>query len=128
MGVAIALDDFGTGYSSLQYLQRLKIDKLKVDRSFVNDIENEPSRSEFLKGILNIAHHMGISTVVEGIENQQQWDIVADHKAILIQGYFAYKPMELSHFLSVLVDQLVQSEAKTSKDNILTINHMLASR
>lgn len=110
MGVSIALDDFGTGYSSLEYLQHLRLDKLKVDRSFVKDIENSPGRSQFLRGILDIAHQMGVETVVEGIENKQQWDIVAEHKASFIQGYFAYKPMELSDLLSILIDQLVRNE------------------
>ncbi|SFD96322.1 EAL domain, c-di-GMP-specific phosphodiesterase class I (or its enzymatically inactive variant) [Marinobacter sp. DSM 26671] len=118
MGVSIALDDFGTGYSSLEYLQHLRIDKLKVDRSFVNEIENSPARSQFLKGILDIAHQMGVSTVVEGIENQQQWDIVAEHRASFVQGYFAYKPMELADFLSILVDQLITGDAKAVKSNV----------
>lgn len=120
MGATIALDDFGTGYSSLEYLQRLRLDKLKVDRSFVNDIETSPSRSQFLKGILDIAHQMGVDTVVEGIENQQQWTIVAEHGATLIQGYYAHKPMDLADFLSLLVDQLIKTEKPLITSNIKT--------
>lgn len=110
MGTSFALDDFGTGYSSLEYLHRLRIDKLKIDRYFVNNIEFKPEKSQFLKGILEIAHQMGVDTVVEGIENQRQWDVVEQHDATMIQGYFAYKPMEFSDFLSVLIDQLMQDE------------------
>lgn len=108
IGVTFALDDFGTGYSSLEYLHRLPIDKLKIDRYFVNDIELNSSKSQFLKGILGLAQKMSIQTVVEGIENQHQWDIVARHEADLAQGYLTYRPMNLNDVLSILVDEAVK--------------------
>lgn len=120
LGVSIALDDFGTGYSSLDYLQHLRLDKLKVDRSFVKDIENSPGRSLFLRGILDIAHQMGVETVVEGIENKQQWDIIAEHGATFIQGYFAYKPMDFNDFLSILIDELLRNETSPVMTNVST--------
>ncbi|MBD3657099.1 bifunctional diguanylate cyclase/phosphodiesterase [Marinobacter sp.] len=106
LGINIALDDFGTGYSSLEYLQKLQIDKLKIDRNFVNHIESDAAREHFLKGIIDITHLLNVETVVEGVENEVQWAIVARHKADFVQGYYAYKPMAFAPFLSLLVSKL----------------------
>lgn len=111
-GVLFALDDFGTGHSSLEYLSKLKIDKLKIDRSFVTDIENSSSKSAFLEGIIHIAEKMGVQTVVEGVENREQWDILAQNDGnLLVQGYYAHKPMEISDFIGVLLNQLLDSQS-----------------
>jgi len=104
MGLQFALDDFGTGYSSLEYLHRLKIDKLKIDRCFVADIETNAKKSQFLAGIISIASKMGVQTIVEGIENHEQSDITIRHGADYVQGFYYYMPMEaklLHHLLMV---------------------------
>ena len=94
MGVRISLDDFGTGYSSLSYLHKLPLDKLKIDKSFIDDlIESERSQT-LLKGITAMGKALDLKLVVEGIENQQQFDLLRDRYAIdYVQGYYFSKPM-----------------------------------
>ncbi|RBP30015.1 EAL domain-containing protein (putative c-di-GMP-specific phosphodiesterase class I) [Marinobacter pelagius] len=111
LGVNLALDDFGTGYSSLEYLQKLQIDKLKIDRNFVNRIESNRASEHFLRGIIDITHLLSVETVIEGVENKMQWDIVARNKADFVQGYYAYKPMDFTSFLSCLVSEMTDTTA-----------------
>lgn len=92
-GVHIALDDFGTGYSSLSYLRRLKIKKLKIDRSFTTDIETDRVARNLLNGIIELCAGIGIDCVVEGIENADQLKTIAPHKNALAQGFYFSKPI-----------------------------------
>ncbi|PFG07892.1 GGDEF domain-containing phosphodiesterase [Marinobacter sp. LV10MA510-1] len=103
MGIQFALDDFGTGYSSLEYLHRLEIDKLKIDRCFVADIETNAKKSQFLAGIISIASKMGVQTIVEGIETREQGDIAIRHGADYVQGFYYYMPMEAKLFHHLLM-------------------------
>ena len=92
-GVHIALDDFGTGYSSLSYLRRLNIKKLKIDRSFITDIENDSAARNLLSGIIELCAGIGIDCVVEGIEHAGQLEIISSHKNALAQGFYFSKPL-----------------------------------
>ena len=88
MGVRIALDDFGTGYSSLSYLHKLPLDKVKIDRSFLNDVTQNPRSLELLKGIVNLSRPLGLTITVEGVETFEQLKILAlDVKPDLVQGF-----------------------------------------
>lgn len=93
MGAQVALDDFGTGYSSLSYLKQLAIKKLKIDRSFISDIESDGMARNLLSGILELCAGVGISCVVEGVEQEGQLEIVAAHKNALAQGFYFSKPL-----------------------------------
>lgn len=86
LGIRIALDDFGTGYSSLSYLQRLPIDTLKIDRSFVNGIEQQKTRKPIVGSIISLVHQMDISVVAEGVENEAQLHYLKDQACDYIQG------------------------------------------
>jgi EAL domain-containing protein (putative c-di-GMP-specific phosphodiesterase class I) len=91
--VQISVDDFGTGYSSLSYLQRLPIDILKLDRSFVEEFKTEGSGSSSLvQGIVTLAHGLGIRVTAEGVETQQQLDLVDHSGCDKAQGYLLGRP------------------------------------
>ena len=88
LGVRIALDDFGTGYSSLSYLHKLPLDKVKIDRSFLIDVGQNPRSLELLKGIVNLCRLLGLSVTVEGVETFEQLKILSlQIKPDLVQGF-----------------------------------------
>ncbi len=93
IGISIALDDFGTGYSSLSYLKQLPINSVKIDRSFIKNILNEPKDISIVKSIVTIANDFDLDLVVEGIENQNQLNLVKELGCQMIQGYFISKPL-----------------------------------
>lgn len=93
MGMFLAIDDFGTGYSSLAYLQRFPIQKLKIDRSFINDIHDDDNDAAIAKSIIGLAHNMQMRVVAEGVENEQQADWLRDKGCDQAQGFFYAKPM-----------------------------------
>ncbi len=102
LGLHFALDDFGTGYSSLSYLKRLPIDTLKIDRSFVRDIERNESDREIVQTILNIARSLKISVVAEGVETEMQAVLLRQLGCHTFQGYLFGKPMPEDAFLTYL--------------------------
>jgi diguanylate cyclase (GGDEF)-like protein/PAS domain S-box-containing protein len=95
LGVRIALDDFGSGYSSLEYLGRLPIDVLKIDRSLVERVDVEPQRQEVLRAIGHIAAKLGVETIVEGIERQEQRAELLRLGFCRAQGYLFARPLPL---------------------------------
>lgn len=97
MGFGIALDDFGTGYSSLSYLTRFPIDTLKIDKSFIDNLATDYNKAfALLKSILAIANDLELSIVIEGVETQDQLNIINSLGLYIIQGYFFYKPMPVN--------------------------------
>jgi len=92
-GISIAIDDFGTGYSSLSYLKRLPIDKLKIDKSFIDDLPHDVEDAAITKTIISLHQNLNIDIIAEGVENQQQIDFLKEQKCENIQGYFYAKPM-----------------------------------
>jgi diguanylate cyclase (GGDEF)-like protein len=95
-GVRTSIDDFGTGFSSLRYLQTLPIDTLKIDRCFVADIGLDPAALPLLRGMISLAHSIGKRVVVEGVESQQQLDLLRKMKCDEVQGYFLGRPAPLA--------------------------------
>lgn len=95
MDIKISLDDFGTGYSSLSYLSQLPIDFLKIDRSFVKDLEKEESKRTIIKAIIDVAHGLKLKVVAEGIENRKQLDILNMYNCEKGQGYYFSKPISI---------------------------------
>ncbi|WP_035641415.1 EAL domain-containing protein [Bradyrhizobium sp. ORS 375] len=93
LGCGISLDDFGTGYSSLSHVHRLPLDKLKVDRSFVHDVNANPVSHKIIKSLTGLCADMEISCVVEGVETKEQLDSLKRLGADYIQGYYFAKPM-----------------------------------
>jgi len=95
-GAMISLDDFGTGYSSLSYLKRLPINELKIDKSFVFDICEDPQDALLVKTIINIAHQFGLHVVAEGVETKEQLAFLQTEECDIYQGYYHSKPLSLA--------------------------------
>ncbi len=93
LGIRIVMDDFGTGYSSLSYLRNYPFDALKIDQSFVFDIEHDPQARELVNTVIAMAHSMGLSVIGEGVETQTQLDHLVQQKCDMAQGYFFSKPI-----------------------------------
>ena len=98
MGITIAVDDFGSGYSSLNYLKRLPVDVLKIDRSFIADIESDPSDSAIVAGIIGLAKSLKMKTVAEGVETEDQRQILETLGCDNFQGYLFSKPLAAKLF------------------------------
>ena len=94
MGIALALDDFGTGYSSLNYLKNFPIKCLKIDKSFIDEINNNQRDYAITDSIIDLVHSLGIHTVAEGIETVGQYKFLAEMKCDYIQGFLMSKPLE----------------------------------
>lgn len=101
IGIGIAIDDFGTGYSSLSYLRRLPIDVLKIDRCFVLDIEKDDGKA-LVQAIMAMAKALGLSVVAEGVETENQLQILKDVDCDFIQGYLYSKPLPDQEFEKLL--------------------------
>lgn len=98
LGVKISIDDFGTGYSSLNYLKNFEIDYLKIDRSFVNDIETDKSDANIINTIILMAQNLGLEVVAEGVENEEQLKFLGMHGCDFVQGYYFSKPLAAIEF------------------------------
>lgn len=102
LGVHIALDDFGTGFSSLSYLKRLPINKIKIDRSFVNDVLSDRHDAAIIDGVVAMAGKMGLEVLVEGVETAQQFAYLEQRHCDYFQGYYFARPMPLSALCAFL--------------------------
>ncbi|MEM0912841.1 MAG: bifunctional diguanylate cyclase/phosphodiesterase, partial [Pseudomonadota bacterium] len=103
MGVTIAIDDFGTGYSSLSYLKHLPIDHLKIDRSFVVDLDKDEDDKAIVLSIIAMAKQLHLSVIAEGVENKRQRDFLKQNDCASAQGFFYSKPMPVNEF-STFID------------------------
>ena len=105
MGVCLALDDFGTGYASLSYLQDYPFDFIKIDKSFVSQLETNKTQRAIVKAILDLASALDLQVVAEGIETEQQRDVLLDMGCKIGQGYWFSKPVAADVATAMLIKQ-----------------------
>jgi diguanylate cyclase (GGDEF)-like protein/PAS domain S-box-containing protein len=108
MGTKLVIDDFGTGYSSLSYLKQFPVDKLKIDRSFINEMASNQNDAAIAKAIINLGHSLNLQVLAEGVENEFQRDFVLSHGCDFAQGYF-YKPPDTPDKIFEFLKGLPQS-------------------
>jgi diguanylate cyclase (GGDEF)-like protein len=102
-GVKVWLDDFGTGFSGLSHLRRVPVDGVKIDRSFIADMQRDPDDLALTTAIIAMAHSLGITVVAEGVEKEAQFDILRDRGCDLAQGYWLGRPMSAAEFAHLLI-------------------------
>jgi len=102
LGIKLSIDDFGTGYSSLSYLQRFPLDELKIDRSFIEEIESENHRAPIVRAMVSLAHDLDMTVVAEGIETEVQLQHMRGLECELYQGYLRSKPVVADAFEELL--------------------------
>lgn len=105
LGVKISLDDFGTGYSSLSQLQRFSFNKIKIDGSFVRDLETNPSSAAVATAVAEIGKALDITVVAECVETQEQLDFLRSVGVTRIQGYFTGRPMDAEAAEALLIKE-----------------------
>jgi diguanylate cyclase (GGDEF)-like protein len=102
LGVKIAMDDFGTGYSSLSYLQSFPFDKIKVDRSFVSDLETNNNNAAIVRAVITLARSLNLPVLAEGVETEAQRLILNQEGCDQIQGYLIGKPLPILNYASII--------------------------
>ena len=104
-GVLLSLDDFGTGFSSLSYLKKLPMDEIKIDKSFVMDMNRDSNDSTIVRSIIDLAHNMSLKVVAEGVEDQDALQHLTSLRCDIVQGYFISKPLPPDEFMRRLTER-----------------------
>jgi diguanylate cyclase (GGDEF)-like protein len=105
LGVGIAIDDFGTGYSSLSYLRRLSVDRLKIDRSFVQEVTSNEEAATVVRAIVQLAHNLHLKVVAEGVETQAHDDFLRNIGCAYAQGFFYSEPLNAAEIAGLMLRQ-----------------------
>jgi len=107
LGVTIAIDDFGTGFSSLSYLKDLPIDLLKIDRSFLNSLQQDTKKQAIVSSIIELARRLDIRVIAEGVEDHEQIDFLRDEGCHEVQGYLISRPISANNIVSLYQQKLL---------------------
>jgi diguanylate cyclase (GGDEF)-like protein len=102
LGVRLSIDDFGTGYSSLSYLQRLPVQEVKIDRSFIAALRTDSENVAIVRAIVDLGGHLGLDVVAEGVEDEETWGLLASMDCDLVQGWHLARPMPTGELLTWL--------------------------
>ena len=105
LGISIAIDDFGTGYSSLSHLKRLPIDKLKIDKTFINDIPGDEDALAIVKTIIALAETLNLDVIAEGVEDEVQKEFLIEEGCDVLQGYYYSRPLPANEMKEMLLAQ-----------------------
>lgn len=109
-GFNLSIDDFGTGYSSLRYLKEFPLDELKIDQSFVNNIVQSPEDAAIVSTIIAMAKNLGLNVVAEGVETEEQLQMLVYYDCQMLQGYLLSRPVDYAAFIDLLQQQTQQQE------------------
>jgi len=109
LGVQLALDDFGTGYSSLSYLRQYPIGTVKIDRTFLDDVPQNPASSTLVETIVVMAHALGKRVVAEGVESAAQLEFLRERRCDIAQGFYLARPLSVQA-MTELLDARTMSE------------------
>lgn len=115
LGVRIAIDDFGTGFSSLSYIKLLPANKIKIDRSFIKDVIENRSDAAITRGVISMAHHLGLEVVAEGVETDAHAAFLRKHQCNLLQGFAFAKPMPFADLLAFLNTQTTRDDGQRGR-------------
>jgi EAL domain-containing protein (putative c-di-GMP-specific phosphodiesterase class I) len=102
IGISLSIDDFGTGYSSLSYLRQLPVNRIKIDRSFISEVDSADSAAAIARAVVNLGQSLGLEVVAEGVETTAQLDYLREIKCDEAQGYLYGRPMPASEFEAYL--------------------------
>jgi EAL domain-containing protein (putative c-di-GMP-specific phosphodiesterase class I) len=115
LGVRLAIDDFGTGYASLSYLQRMPVDILKIDQSFVQSCAGDARGRELLEAIFGIGRSLSLETIAEGVEQPAQLELVRDMGCDLVQGFLLGRPLPLDEVRRLISSPLARGTAPSAE-------------
>ena len=108
MGIKIALDDFGTGYSSLSHLSNLPLDKIKIDQSFVLNLENDPHSRAITEAIIALSHSLNLQVVGEGVDSEASMELLRSYECDQLQGFYFSEPLSPADFECWYINHLTK--------------------
>ncbi|MCB4339837.1 Cyclic di-GMP phosphodiesterase Gmr [Bacillus subtilis] len=105
LGIRISIDDFGTGHSSLSYLKDFPIHRLKIDKSFIDDIQTHPKSEQITGAIIAMGHQLSLQVIAEGVENAAQKQLLYEKGCDHLQGFFFSRPIPPEQFEQFIIEQ-----------------------